>query len=139
MRHAITRKLCVLFVIVGLLVPVVALPATAGAVNVFQACNGNGGTNNGAGAGNSDVCKQNKSTGTNPVITVLKVALNIISIVVGVAAVIILIIAGIKFITASGDPSNVRNARDTIVFAFAGLMVVVLAQAIVGLVLDRLQ
>jgi hypothetical protein len=64
--------------------------------------------------------------------------INILSIVVGVTAVFMIIIAGIRFITSNGDSGNVSSARSTIIYAIVGLVVVALAQIIVQFVLGKL-
>jgi hypothetical protein len=63
--------------------------------------------------------------------------INILSLVVGILAVIFVIIGGLKFITSSGDPANVSSARNTIIYALVGLVIVALAQVIVRFVLNR--
>lgn len=69
---------------------------------------------------------------------VIETALNILSFVVGVAAVIMIIIGGFKFITAGGDSSKVSNAKDTILYSVIGLVVAALAQVIVKFVLNKI-
>ena len=64
--------------------------------------------------------------------------INIISIVVGVVAVIMIIIGGFKYITSGGDSGNVTGAKNTILYAVIGLVIVALAQIIVRFVLDRI-
>lgn len=61
----------------------------------------------------------------------------IISVLAGAIAVIIMIIAGISMITAAGDSQKFGNARSTIVYAVVGLIVIVLAQAIITFVVTR--
>jgi len=68
---------------------------------------------------------------------ILSVVINILSIVVGFAAVIMIIVAGLKFITANGDSSNVSTARNTILYAVIGLVIVAMAQILVHFVLQR--
>lgn len=63
--------------------------------------------------------------------------INIFSIVVGVVAVIMIIIGGLKYITSSGDSNNVTSAKNTILYAIIGLVVVALAQFIVKFVLSK--
>ncbi len=63
--------------------------------------------------------------------------INIFSIVVGVISVIMIIIGGFKYITSGGDSGNVSSAKNTIVYAIIGLVIVALAQFIVRFVLDR--
>jgi hypothetical protein len=66
---------------------------------------------------------------------VVKKVISILSIVVGVTAVIFVIVGGFKFITSSGDASKAASARNTIIYAIVGLIVAILAQVIVSYVL----
>lgn len=68
----------------------------------------------------------------------LDAGLNIISYVVGVAAVIALVLGGLRFITASGDPQNIAAARSTVIYAIVGIVVALVAQAIVRFVLTNI-
>ena len=61
---------------------------------------------------------------------------NLISIVVGIVAVIMIIFGGFKYITSGGDSSNVSGAKNTLVYAIVGLIIVALAQFIVHFVLS---
>lgn len=65
-------------------------------------------------------------------------AVNIISLVVGIVAVIMIIVGGFKYITSSGDSGKVGSAKNTILYAIIGLVVVALAQVIVKFVLNKL-
>ncbi|CAN5657901.1 hypothetical protein BH23PAT2_BH23PAT2_06010 [soil metagenome] len=80
------------------------------------------------------------ATGTPPTVSVnsaVAKAIDIFSYIVGVISVIMIIIGGLKYITSSGDPSNVTSAKNTILYAVIGLVVVALAQVIVIFVLDK--
>lgn len=63
--------------------------------------------------------------------------INLISAVVGVAAVIMLILGGFRYITSSGNQEAVKAAKNTIMYALIGLVIVALAQVIVNFVLDK--
>lgn len=65
-------------------------------------------------------------------------ALNILSILVGVAAVFMIMLGGFRYITAGGDASKVASAQNTIIWAIVGLVVTAMAQVIVRFVLDRI-
>lgn len=56
----------------------------------------------------------------------------------GIVAVIIIIMAGIQYITSTGDPGKVSQAKTIIMNAIIGLLIVVLAAAIVNLVLGAI-
>ncbi|MCX6727402.1 MAG: pilin [Candidatus Saccharibacteria bacterium] len=67
----------------------------------------------------------------------VKLALNLFSAIVGIIAVVMIIVGGIKYITSGGDSGNVTAAKNTILYAVIGLVVVALAQIIVKFVLGR--
>lgn len=73
----------------------------------------------------------------NTLNTVLSFVLNTLSLIAGVAAVIMIIISGLKFITAQGDASAIATARSALIYALVGLVVVSLAQVIVHFVLGK--
>lgn len=68
---------------------------------------------------------------------IIRLVINIFSLVVGVIAVIMIIVGGLKYITSGGDSANVTSAKNTILYAIIGLVVVALAQIIVRFVLDK--
>jgi hypothetical protein len=61
--------------------------------------------------------------------------INIITIVVGIIALIMILIGGFRYVTSGGDASKVSSAKNTIIYAIIGLVVVALAQFIVKYVL----
>jgi hypothetical protein len=63
--------------------------------------------------------------------------INILSVIVGVIAVIMIIIGGLRYITSGGDSGNVSSAKNTIIYAIVGLVIVALAQFIVRFVLSN--
>jgi hypothetical protein len=62
---------------------------------------------------------------------------NILSIIVGVVAVVMIIVGGFRYITSGGDSGNVSGAKNTILYAIVGLVIVALAQFIVRFVLSK--
>lgn len=63
--------------------------------------------------------------------------INIISIAVGVVAVIMIIFGGFKYITSGGASEKVTGAKNTILYGLIGLIIVALAQIIVKFVLNQ--
>jgi len=57
--------------------------------------------------------------------------------VVGVLAVIMIIVAGVQMITSAGDPGAVTKAKRTLVYSIVGLIVAVLAYAIVNFIIGK--
>ncbi len=64
----------------------------------------------------------------------IAIILNIVFSVVGAVSVLIIVLAGFKFITSSGKPEEVAKAKDTILYAAIGLIVCVFAVTIVSFV-----
>lgn len=62
-------------------------------------------------------------------------AINLLSLIIGLLAVIMIVFAGARFITSGGDASKVAGAKNAIIFALIGLAVVALAETIVHFVL----
>lgn len=92
-------------------------------------------------ANNSSVCKDKELNGANPlwgkdgIITNL---INLMSIIAGIAAVIIIIVGGLRFVTGGNNPQEVQQARNLIIYAVVGLIVVASAQLIVRFFLSQL-
>ncbi len=63
---------------------------------------------------------------------------NIVSIFVGVASVIMIVVGGLKYVLSSGDPNNTTSARNTVIYAIVGLVVAVMAQVIIAFVINKL-
>ena len=55
-----------------------------------------------------------------------------VAMVVGALGVIMLIISGILFVTSAGSPEKVTKARSALVYAIAGIVIALAAEAIVG-------
>jgi cytochrome bd-type quinol oxidase subunit 2 len=69
----------------------------------------------------------------------VRTVINAFSWVVGIISVIMIIVGGVKYITSSGDSSNVTSAKNTILYAVIGLVVVAMAQFVVLFVLSQLE
>jgi Type IV secretion system pilin len=69
--------------------------------------------------------------------TAMTNALNVLSVIAGFTAIVMIIISGIRFMTAAGDPSGIASARTSLIYALVGLVVVAMAQFIVHFVLGR--
>lgn len=92
------------------------------------------------GAADSAYCKDQSDTG-NPLFGtggVLTKAASILAIVTGIISMFIMTIAGLRFVTSSGDPTKVESAKNAILYSAIGLAVAISGQAIVSLVLNNL-
>ena len=71
---------------------------------------------------------------TNSVTTIINAVIGIL----GLVCVVVMIIGGINYMTSSGDAGKVKKAKDTILYGLIGLIVCVLAFAIVNWVIGGL-
>ena len=55
--------------------------------------------------------------------------------VLGLVCVVVMIIGGVNYMTSSGDAGKVKKAKDTILYGLIGLVVCVLAFALVNFVI----
>ena len=69
---------------------------------------------------------------------VFKQVTNTILYIVGIVAVVMLIIGGIKYVISGGDSKKVTDAKNTVLYAIIGLVVAFLAFAIVNFVISAL-
>ncbi len=63
---------------------------------------------------------------------------NIIAFIAGVAAIVVIMVGGFEYVRSGGESSKVSKAKNTILFAVVGLIVVVLARAAVSLAITKL-
>lgn len=112
---------------------VLAYSPTAGACGAAQS-SGTGATAS-ATCNDPNVASNNPITGPNGII--LKVA-NFIALLAGLSAVIVIIVAGFRYVTSGGDPGKAKNARDAILYAIIGLVVILLGDTILNFVLSKL-
>lgn len=63
---------------------------------------------------------------------------NIMLYALGAIAVIMIVIGGIRYTTSNGDSNGIQSAKNTILYAVAGLVVAILAYAIVNFVVSNL-
>lgn len=63
---------------------------------------------------------------------------NTILYIVGALSVVVLIYGGFRYVTSAGNSQNVTAAKETIIYAITGLVVAILAYAIVNFVISRL-
>ncbi len=67
-----------------------------------------------------------------------KTITNTVLYIVGVLAVVMLIIGGIRYVVSGGDSKKVTDAKNTILYAIIGLIICFLAYAIVNFVIAAL-
>lgn len=123
------QRLRSLIITFGILLGVLSVGAAAaqpvGAINVFGGCSGS----------NSSVCKD--ASGGSKAGSLVKNVINLLLFVLGIIAVIMIVVGGIRYTTSDGDPGKTKSARDTILYSVVGLVVAMLAYAIVNFVVAQ--
>jgi len=85
-------------------------------------------------SGTTSCTPNGTTTDFNKLLTTI---INIFSAIVGVIAVIMIIVGGLRYITSGGDSNKVGTAKQTLMYAIIGLVIVALAQLIVHFVLAQ--
>lgn len=67
----------------------------------------------------------------------IRTVVNIVLVITGAIAVLIVVIAGFRMITSQGNSTQLTQARHAIAYALIGLVVVILAFSIVNFVVLR--
>lgn len=63
---------------------------------------------------------------------IINTVINTMLFIVGILSVIMIIYAGIRYATAHGDKGQVESAKNTLIYAIVGLVVSILAYALVN-------
>lgn len=96
----------------------------------------NGSNASGNSLVNCDGLNGANSSNTNDLMAQANTIINVVIGVVGFVAVAFIIFGGIQYTTSAGDPGKVKKAKDTILYGIIGLVVSMLAYAIVNFVLS---
>jgi cytochrome bd-type quinol oxidase subunit 2 len=112
----------------GLILP--NLSYASSTASQSQVCQGVGVIN---GTGNCDSVKTSRTS----INSVLSLFLNLFTAIVGFIALITIIISGLRYITSGGSSEKTNEAKNTILYAVIGLVIVALAQIIVHFVLHK--
>lgn len=83
-------------------------------------------------------CSAAGSDANTRINNIVHTVVNLLSAIVGIVAVIMIIIGGFRYITSGGNDTSVTAAKNTILYAIIGLVVVALAQIIVRFTLSKL-
>jgi hypothetical protein len=131
MKRMNFRKILVSLAIVFNITPValVLTPSVVHAQASTAVCEGIG-----QAGGNNTGCNQ---TNGPSVESIIRLSLNLLSLIIGVVAVVMIMVGGLRYITSGGDSGKTASAKDTILYAVIGLVVVALAQIVVKFVLKK--
>jgi len=130
----------------ALIVPLLTLGSGAAAVLVPAAAVNALGTDNLSLQSGADSAKGNDQGGSASCLFgteancsgggVFKTITNVMLFIIGAISVIMLIIGGLRYVVSGGDSSAVQNAKNTILYAIVGIVVAILAYAVVNFVIS---
>ena len=104
-----------------------SVPTTVAAASVFDnACTADP---------SSVLCKNQNASATSMV----KIVVNALLYILGAVSVIMIIIGGVRYTTSMGDAKHIESAKNTILYAVVGLVVAILAYAIVNFVVTAIK
>jgi hypothetical protein len=113
---------------------IVAAPLAVGSVSYAapkdQVCNGIG------SIGGGNACTNDNAK--NGLSNFLRQIINILLFIIGAIAVVMIIIGGLRYVLSGGDQSQITGAKNTILYAVVGLVVAIMAYAIVNFVVGAL-
>ncbi|MCL2173849.1 pilin [Candidatus Saccharibacteria bacterium] len=78
-------------------------------------------------------------TGGKSATEIIQIIINVMLFIVGILSIIMIIFGGIRYVTSAGDKGKVDNAKNTIVYSVVGLVVAIVAFALVQWVFNALQ
>lgn len=119
-----------IFSFAPMLAPAIASAATDSADNL--ACGVEGDL-----AGTTDCSSADTVNADSSINSIIETALRIFQIVVGIVSVVMIVMGGLRYITSGGETTAVGTAKNTILYALVGIVVVALAEIIIQFVLNR--
>lgn len=128
MKKVTTLVTSFMIIFAALLSPLaVSQSAYADGVDVFkEACQNT----------NSELCRNNE-----PLFGAGSIWMNLINtliFIIGAVAVLMIVIGGLKYVMSGGDQAAVNSAKNTILYSVIGLVVAILANAIVNFTINAL-
>lgn len=102
--------------------PIVSVSAVSSDSDVKNGVEAAKGSNSGMASGN--------------LTSIIGIVVNTMLFIVGVLAVIMIIYSGIRYTTSGGNSNSVTAAKNTLIYSIVGLVVAIIAYALVNWVLD---
>lgn len=86
-----------------------------------------------------DLIGGNEAGANGSLLPLVRTVVNTLLLITGALAVVMIVLGGMKYVTSRGDSTEVASAKNTILYAVIGLVVALLAYAVVDFVIDRFQ
>ena len=100
-------------------------------------CGGINAAATGSSTKDTSGCSNGTSNTDTALTNIAHTIINVFSIIVGIAAVVMIIYGGFRYITSGGDSNRVGSAKNSLIYPIVGLIIVALAQVIVHFVLNE--
>lgn len=123
------RLLLTILALLAFAMPLLAPGSPVYAQNKDDVCQGVGQV-----TGGSNCAPTGSVTDVNGVV---RTALRIFQVIVGIIALVFVVLAGQRFITSAGEAQKVVSARNTLLYAAVGIVVVAFSELIIQFVLNR--
>ena len=81
-------------------------------------------------------CNVEKTEGEKSLMSNVSMLINVFASVMGFLAIGMIIYGGFMLLTAQGDPARIKRGKDVVLYSVIGLILVVLAYAIVNFVMN---
>lgn len=130
MKRIVIACLCTMIALFGLVSHVPTVSAATGGIN-SSICSDPALNDTEYCHDDTDATQTNSGSNTGIVGKVIKIAINILSFVGGVAAVVVILVSAIRITTSGGNSQSVGAARNAIIYSVVGIIVIILAQVIV--------
>lgn len=128
MKQRLTQFLTVIGLASLLLAPALVVPVVS-----YAACDDNLSVTSGADCTKTSEQRANLFSGPN---AIFKTISNVLLFLIGAVSVIMLIVGGIRYTISQGDSTQVAAAKNTILYAIIGIVVALLAYALVNFVVQ---
>ncbi len=124
-----SAKNTLMYAVVGLIVAILAFTIVNFVIKEF------------GGSGNADQVQDGVNAiggeGATALPNVIKTVVDMLLFFIGALSIVMIIYGGFKYITSGGEASAVTSAKNTLMYAVIGLVVAILAYAIVGFVVNN--
>ena len=77
------------------------------------------------------------TTKSGGLVGMIQTIINVVLSIVGIIAVVVVIFGGFTYMTSAGDPGKITKAKNTIMYGIIGLIIALLAYAIVNFVMEN--
>ncbi len=122
-----------LSVLFSLAVPAL-IPVAVSAIDVVPQCSD-------SHLQTTHVCQDIKSSSAdtqNPAVRFIDIVIQVLGYVIGVAAVVGIIVSGMRMILSNGDSNAIATARKSLIYSLIGIFIAVVAETLVAFVLSKL-